>query len=104
MYQDSINKDKGFGEKVLNFSFYYIHCILLLSFCQKFLYSVNKHFHSDGPFLQKLAQYETSAAPSAGTATRNTYKLTGSDGLTESERKNIVDALCEALEVQWRKM
>ena len=38
---------------------------------------------------------------SAGTATRNTYKLTGGNGLQQNDRKNIIDSLCAALQVQF---
>ena len=37
--------------------------------------------HSNGPFLQKLSQFEICHAPSAGATSRNTYKLTGGNRL-----------------------
>ena len=58
-------------------------------------------FASDGPFMQKLAQFETCAAPSAGPSTRNTYKLTMGDGIKDTDRKKILDALCQALSVRF---
>ena len=57
---------------------------------------------SDGPFYQKLSQYETCSAPSAGAVTRNTYKLTGGNGLEEADRKKILESLCEALAVRFK--
>lgn len=51
--------------------------------------------------MQKLAQFETCAAPSAGPSTRNTYKLTVGDGIKETDRKKILDALCQALSVRF---
>lgn len=58
------------------------------------------NFLSDGPYLQKLAKFETCTAP-AGTLTRNTYKLTGGDGFQATDRKKIIDSLCAALDVHF---
>ena len=57
---------------------------------------------SDGPFLQKLSQFESCNIPSAGTMTRQNYKLTSGNGLKENDRKNILDSLCAALEVRFQ--
>ena len=53
---------------------------------------------TDGPYLKKLPQYETSSAPSAGATTRQTYNLTTGTGLLVEERKALVNALCTALQ------
>lgn len=55
----------------------------------------------DGPFLQKLAQFETCDAPSAGTTTQNTYRLTGSEGLSKNYHKKVVDLLSAALKTRF---
>ena len=57
---------------------------------------------SDGSFYQKLSQYETCSAPSAGAVTRNTYKLTSGNRLEEADRKKILESLCEALAVRFK--
>ena len=56
---------------------------------------------SDGPFLQRLAKYETCTAPSAGSSTRNLYRLTGSGRLLDDDRTSIITKLCAALDVQF---
>ena len=61
-------------------------------------------FISDGPFLQKLSQFETSPAPTTGTFTRNSYKLVGGDGLSEADRKKIINKLSEVLSVRFQDM
>ena len=40
-------------------------------------------------------------APSAEATTRNTYKLTGGDGLQQADRKKLVDKLCDTLNVRF---
>ena len=55
----------------------------------------------DGPFIQKLARFETSSVPSAGVTTRHTYGLTHDTGLLASDRKALVDSLCAALQTSF---
>ena len=55
----------------------------------------------DGPFLKTISQFEECSAPSAGTTTRNTYRLTGGDGLPQGERAKFTNRLCDALNVRF---
>ena len=52
---------------------------------------------SDGPSLQRLPQFATCQAPSAGTTTGNTYKMTGGSGLHNTDRKVLIDLFCSNL-------
>lgn len=58
---------------------------------------------TDGPFMQKIKDFETCAAPSAGSVTRNTFKLTGGDHdfLKQDERAKFIDTLCDALRIRF---
>ena len=55
----------------------------------------------DGPSLQKLSKFEIIDASSAGTTTRQTYKLTHGYGLSPNERLKLVQSLCAALKTQF---
>ena len=57
---------------------------------------------SDGPFLQKLAKFETCNAPSDGTTTRNTYSLTIGNGSIDNDRSKLVDLLCNKIQVRFQ--
>ena len=52
---------------------------------------------SDGQSLQRLPQFATCQTPSAGTTTRNTYKMTGGSGLHDTDRKVLIELLCSNL-------
>ena len=54
--------------------------------------------NTDGPFLKKLPTFETSSVPSAGATNRQTYTLTCGSGILATERNDLVEALCTALE------
>ena len=51
----------------------------------------------DGPFLQKLGEFEKCEYPTAETNTRRTYKLMGNDGQISSCREKLIKLLCEKL-------
>ena len=51
----------------------------------------------DGPFLQKLGEFEKCEYPTPGSNTRKTYKLMGSDGQISSSREKLINLLCEKL-------
>ena len=51
----------------------------------------------DGPFLQKLGEFEKCEYPTAESNTRRTYKLMGSDGQISSSREKLIKLLCEKL-------
>ena len=53
------------------------------------------------PSLQKLSKFVTKDAPSAGSTTRQTYKLTHGRGLSPNERAKLVQSLCAALKTQF---
>ena len=66
-----------------------------------FLSILNSYLSSDGPFLQKLAKFETCNAPSDGTATRKTYKLTSSNGQQGDDRSKLIELLSSKLSKQF---
>lgn len=55
----------------------------------------------DGPSLQKLPQFETCQGPSAGTETRNTYRITGDTGLHNADRNALIDLICSNLSTRF---
>ena len=55
----------------------------------------------DGPFLQKLGEFEKCEYPTAGSNTRRTYKLMGSDGQISSSREKLIKLLCEKLKTHF---
>ena len=57
---------------------------------------------SDGPFLQKLAKFETCNAPADGTTTRNTYSLTTGDGEINNDRLRLIDLLCNKIQIRFQ--
>ena len=58
-------------------------------------------FLRDGPSLQKLSQFETSNAHSAGATTRQIFNLTHGKGLSKTERKRLIQSLYVALETRF---
>ena len=50
----------------------------------------------DGPFLQKLGEFEKCEYPTFG-SNKRTYKLLGSDGQISSCREKLINLLCEKL-------
>ena len=58
-------------------------------------------FLRDWPSLQKLSGFETSNAPSTGATTRQIFNLTHGKGLSETERKRLIQSLCVALETRF---
>ena len=56
---------------------------------------------SDGPSLQRLPQFETCQAPSAGTASRNIYKMAGDTGLRDSDRIALINLLSTRLSTRF---
>ena len=56
---------------------------------------------SDSPSLQRFPQFAAYQAPSAGTTTRNTYKMTGGSGLYDTDRKVLIDLLCSNLSTRF---
>ena len=48
-----------------------------------------------------MSKFETADGPSAGTTTRQTYKLTHGHGLSVTEREKLVHSLYRALETQF---
>ena len=57
-------------------------------------------FYSDGPFLQKLGQFETSQAPFTGT-TRNTHILIGGEGVLDKDGVKLTDLFCANLNTRF---
>ena len=55
----------------------------------------------DGPFLQKLGEFEKCEYPTFGSNIRRTYKLLGSDGQISSCREKLINLLCEKLKTRF---
>ena len=55
----------------------------------------------DGPFLQKLGEFEKCEYPTPGSNTRKTYKLMGSDGQISSSREKLINLLCQKLKTRF---
>ena len=55
----------------------------------------------DGPFLQKLGEFEKCEYPTPGSNTRKTYKLMGSDGQISTSREKLINLLCEKLKTRF---
>ena len=58
-------------------------------------------YHSDGPSLQKLEQFETCNTPSAGATTRECYKLTASGASLHTDRSKLIDLFVRNLSTRF---